>query len=63
MTRRAVQRQCRFSIRGRRLAPRHRTFSRVVAGLNCLHIPLGTVLGIFTSIVLGRESVGQLVEA
>jgi hypothetical protein len=42
---------------------RHRTFSMVVAGLNCLHIPLGTALGTFTFIVLGRDSVRQLYEA
>lgn len=40
-------------------ARKHRTFSLVVAGLLCLHIPLGTVLGIFTIIVLSRESVRQ----
>jgi len=41
-------------------ARRHRTFSMVVAGINCLHIPLGTILGVFTLIVLGRESVRKL---
>ena len=39
---------------------RHRIFSIVVAGINCLHIPLGTALGIFTIIVLSRDSVRQL---
>jgi hypothetical protein len=38
---------------------RHRTFSLVVGGLNCLQIPFGTVLGIFTIIVLSRNSVRQ----
>ena len=42
---------------------RCRTFSLIVAGINCLHIPLGTVLGIFTIIVLVRESVRELYEA
>lgn len=37
----------------------HRTFSLVMAGLNCLNVPLGTVLGVFTIIVLTRESVAQ----
>jgi hypothetical protein len=37
----------------------HRVFSLVVAGFNCLHIPLGTVLGIFTLIVLSRDSVAR----
>jgi hypothetical protein len=41
-------------------AKKHRTFSLVVAGINCLHIPLGTVLGVFTIIVLVRESVREL---
>ena len=36
---------------------KHRTFSLIVAGLNCVHLPLGTVLGIFTIIVLVRDSV------
>jgi hypothetical protein len=41
-------------------ARRHRTFSMVVAAINCLHIPIGTALGVFTFIVLGRESVRKL---
>lgn len=36
---------------------RHRVFSLVIGGLNCLQIPFGTALGVFTIIVLGRESV------
>ena len=36
---------------------KHRTFSLVVAGINCVHIPLGTVLGVFTIVVLLRPSV------
>lgn len=38
-------------------ARKHRIFSLVVAGFNCLHMPLGTILGVFTFIVLLRESV------
>ena len=38
---------------------RNRTFSLVVAGINCLQIPLGTVLGVFTIIVLSRDSVSH----
>ena len=41
-------------------ARRHRTFSMVIAGINCLHIPIGTILGAFTFIVLSRESVRKL---
>jgi hypothetical protein len=44
-------------------AREHRTFSLVVAGVNCLHIPLGTVLGVFTIIVLIRDSVREAYEA
>jgi hypothetical protein len=41
---------------------KNRTFSLVVAGINCLHVPLGTALGVFTIIVLCRESVRSLYE-
>src|SRR5690606_12022903 len=36
---------------------RKRVLSMVVAGINCLSVPLGTLLGIFTIIVLARDSV------
>jgi ABC-type phosphate transport system permease subunit len=39
---------------------KHRTFSMVVAAVNCLQIPLGTVLGVFTIMVLIRPSVVQM---
>ncbi len=39
-----------------------RMFSIVVSVFNCLNIPLGTVLGIFTLIVLSRGSVVNLFE-
>jgi hypothetical protein len=38
---------------------RHRIFSIVVGGLNCLQIPFGTILGVFTIIVLSRNSVRE----
>ncbi len=41
---------------------KYRTFSFVIAGLNCLQIPFGTILGVFTIVVLIRESVRQLYE-
>ena len=51
-------------ISGLRLrARKSRTFSLVVAGINCLHLPLGTVLGIFTIVVLNRYSVRELYAA
>jgi len=42
------------------VARKHRTFSIVVAAINCLHIPLGTVLGVFTIMVLIRDSVREV---
>jgi ribosomal protein S18 acetylase RimI-like enzyme len=42
---------------------RHRLFSLIIAGLNCLHFPFGTVLGVFTFAVLLRDSVRELYEA
>jgi len=39
---------------------RRRTFCFVVSALNCLSMPLGTALGIFTIIVLERPTVRRL---
>ncbi len=39
---------------------RSRTFCMVVAGISCLGIPYGTLLGIFTFAVLTRPSVSKL---
>jgi hypothetical protein len=36
---------------------RHYMFSFVVAAISCLQVPFGTLLGIFTIIVLSRQSV------
>ena len=44
------------------LRKRNRTFSIIVAGLDCLQIPFGTALGIFTIIVLSRRTVSQVYE-
>lgn len=41
----------------------HRTFSIVVACINCIYMPLGTILGAFTIIVLVRDTVRELYEA
>jgi magnesium-transporting ATPase (P-type) len=41
------------------LQRKNRMFSLVVAGLDCLQIPFGTALGVFTFIVLLRDSVRQ----
>jgi hypothetical protein len=39
---------------------RRRTFCFVIACLHCIHVPFGTVLGIFTILVLRRPSVKDL---
>ncbi len=39
---------------------KHRIFSIVVAALNCLHVPFGTILGVLTIIVLSRDSVRRM---
>jgi hypothetical protein len=41
---------------------KHRMFCIVIAGVETIFMPFGTVLGIFTIIVLMRESVKQLFE-
>jgi hypothetical protein len=46
---------------GRFLAERrHYTYCLVMAGISCMFAPFGTVLGVFTIIVLVRPSVKQL---
>jgi len=46
---------------GRKLLQhRGRLYCMVIAGLLCLNIPLGTILGVFTLVVLSRPSVRQL---
>lgn len=46
---------------GRYMAKRQKwLFSMVIAGIQCAFVPLGTVLGIFTLIVLQSESVKRL---
>lgn len=41
---------------------KRRTFSMIVAAINCLQMPLGTMLGVFTIVVLMRDSVKALYE-
>jgi hypothetical protein len=48
---------------GRNLQRRRRyTYCLVVAGVECIFMPFGTVLGVFTIIVLMRDSVKELFE-
>lgn len=49
---------------GRSLAQRKRyTYCLVTAGVECIFMPVGTVLGVFTIIVLVRDSVKALFQA
>jgi len=49
---------------GRKLAShRGRTFCIVIAALCCMMVPLGTLLGVFTLVVLSRQSVQALFDA
>ena len=41
---------------------RHRMFSIIIGGLNCLHVPFGTLLGVFTILILSRDSVRRVYE-
>src|SRR5437867_7212307 len=51
-------------IAGRSLSRRkHYTFALVMACIECLFIPFGTVLGVFTIIALSRDSVKAFFEA
>ena len=46
---------------GRNLSRRtNHTFCMIIAGVECLFMPVGTVLGVFTIIVLSRNSVKAL---
>jgi hypothetical protein len=48
-------------IAGRSLALRKRySFAMVMACIECIFVPFGTILGVFTIIVLSRESVREL---
>lgn len=53
-----------IALTGRSIARRKRyTFCLVMAALECLMVPFGTILGVFTIIVLVRDSVKQLFHA
>jgi hypothetical protein len=48
-------------IAGSKLAHyRSRTYCLVIAGIECMFMPFGTVLGVFTIIVLMKDSVKEL---
>jgi hypothetical protein len=41
---------------------KNRFYSLIIAGLNCLQVPFGTALGVFTILVLTRDSVRRMYE-
>lgn len=48
-------------VAGRKLAKRkHRVYCMVIAGLECMFMPFGTILGVFTLISLNKDSVKAL---
>jgi hypothetical protein len=48
-------------IAGRKLKSRKsRTFCMVIAGIECMFIPFGTVLAVFTLIALNKESIKEI---
>lgn len=50
-----------FVLAGRNLSRRRRyLFCQIVAGVGCIFMPFGTVLGVFTLLVLSRPSVREL---
>jgi hypothetical protein len=40
-----------------------RVYSIIIAGINCIHIPFGTLLGVFTLVVLLRDTVREAYDA
>jgi hypothetical protein len=52
-----------ITLAGRKLALRKaRIYCIVVAGIECMMMPLGTILGVFTLILLTKDSVKQIFE-
>ncbi len=48
-------------VAGRKLAKqRHHTFCMVIAALECMFMPFGTVLGVFTLIALNKDPIKEL---
>ena len=51
---------CKFRVASSIRRRKSRTFCMVIAGIGCLEFPYGTLLGVLTFIVLGRDSVARL---
>ncbi len=54
---------CQVYVGGLLKQRRHRTFCLVTAAINCLFVPYGTLLGVFSFMVLMRSSVEELFTA
>lgn len=51
-------------IAGRKLSKRQsRVFCMVIAGLECMFMPFGTVLGVFTIVLLNKDSIIEIFNA
>jgi hypothetical protein len=51
-----------FMVARRLRQRRSRVFCMVVAGIDCISVPFGTLLGVFTFLVLGRPTVMRMFE-
>jgi hypothetical protein len=51
---------CMIVAGGKLKKRKNRVFCMVVAGIECIFMPLGTVLGVFTLIVLNKESIQEI---
>ena len=51
---------CMIVAGGKLKKRKNRVFCMVVAGIECMFMPFGTVLGVFTLIVLNKESIQEI---
>ena len=51
---------CMIVAGGKLKRHKNRVFCMVVAGIECMYMPLGTVLGVFTLIALNKESIQEI---
>jgi len=51
---------CMIVAGGKLKKRKNRIFCMVIAGIECMFMPFGTVLGVFTLIVLNKESIQEI---
>ena len=51
---------CMIVAGGKLKRRKNRVFCMVVAGIECMYMPLGTILGVFTLIALNKESIQEI---